>query len=186
MESTSSPGNKLNSKIKLDDSPFYIVTENKEWKRLEDKEGNQIPNRAGISSFGFGGANAHVLIEEYLQNKEKIKVDRLSYKSPFLFILSTKNKEVLIEYVKRILDFIKENDGKSEFFINLIYNLQTKKEEMDERLAIIVNSKKELEDKLLEFYSGNNEIKNLFQVNIQKTPQNFKLLTENSVVFSVY
>ncbi|MFH1762531.1 MAG: beta-ketoacyl synthase N-terminal-like domain-containing protein, partial [bacterium] len=47
----------LNPYIQLENSPFYIVKETQDW--------NASPRIAGVSSFGFGGANAHVVIEEY-------------------------------------------------------------------------------------------------------------------------
>ncbi|EIW16728.1 type I polyketide synthase, partial [Pelosinus fermentans] len=56
---------KVNPYIQLTDSPFYIVQEKREWKSLQDETGKEIPRRGGVSSFGFGGVNAHVVIEEY-------------------------------------------------------------------------------------------------------------------------
>ena len=51
---------KLSPKFKLDGSPLYIITENKEWKVEEGRK-----RRAAVSSYGFGGINYHILIEEY-------------------------------------------------------------------------------------------------------------------------
>ncbi|MEM7760799.1 MAG: polyketide synthase, partial [Cyanobacteria bacterium P01_A01_bin.40] len=47
-----------NPKIDFANSPFYVNTELTEWKT------NGIPRRAGLSSFGIGGTNAHVVLEE--------------------------------------------------------------------------------------------------------------------------
>ncbi|MCS6938523.1 MAG: acyltransferase domain-containing protein, partial [Roseiflexus sp.] len=41
--------------------PFYLLTEAREWER----RGN-IPRRAGVSAYGFGGTNFHVVLEEYI------------------------------------------------------------------------------------------------------------------------
>jgi amino acid adenylation domain-containing protein len=47
-----------NPKIDFANSPFYPVTKLLEWKRGEN------PRRAGVSAFGVGGTNAHVVVEE--------------------------------------------------------------------------------------------------------------------------
>ena len=45
--------------------PFDVLREAAPWKRRSPK----TPRRAALSAFGFGGINAHVLIEEYLPGK---------------------------------------------------------------------------------------------------------------------
>lgn len=52
--------NRLNEKIRLDGSPFYINTELVDWP--ENKRGSRM---AAISGFGFSGTNCHIVIEEY-------------------------------------------------------------------------------------------------------------------------
>jgi malonyl CoA-acyl carrier protein transacylase len=50
-----------NSKIDFSQSPFYVNTQTHPW---------EVPSgevrRAGVSAFGFGGTNFHVVLEEYL------------------------------------------------------------------------------------------------------------------------
>ncbi|NVN91186.1 MAG: type I polyketide synthase [Desulfuromonadales bacterium] len=46
----------------LDNSPFRVLSEGIAWER----RGNGIPRRAAVSAFGFGGINAHLLVEEWL------------------------------------------------------------------------------------------------------------------------
>ncbi len=47
-----------NPKCDFDSSPFYVNTELNEWKK------GTHPRRAGVSSLGIGGTNAHVVLEE--------------------------------------------------------------------------------------------------------------------------
>ncbi|RYE93588.1 MAG: acyltransferase domain-containing protein, partial [Myxococcales bacterium] len=49
-----------NPEMKIDESPFYVNTEARPWVR-----GSDHPRRASVSSFGFGGSNFHVALEEY-------------------------------------------------------------------------------------------------------------------------
>lgn len=52
------------------DSPFYINTRTRPW--FTD---NGQPRRCGVSSFGFGGSNFHVVLEEYKPLKHEIAWD---------------------------------------------------------------------------------------------------------------
>jgi len=56
--------------LNIDKSPFYLNTDTRPW--IADKK---HPRRSGVSSFGFGGSNFHVVLEEYEQNKKQISWD---------------------------------------------------------------------------------------------------------------
>jgi len=47
-----------NPQIDFESSPFFVNTRLREW------EANGAPRRAGVSAFGMGGTNAHVILEE--------------------------------------------------------------------------------------------------------------------------
>lgn len=47
--------------VLLDQSPFRVLRQAEPWGR----RGASIPRRAAVSAFGFGGINAHVLLEEW-------------------------------------------------------------------------------------------------------------------------
>ncbi len=49
-----------NPALNIGESPFYLNTSTRPWVRSKDH-----PRRASVSSFGFGGSNFHVALEEY-------------------------------------------------------------------------------------------------------------------------
>ncbi len=53
-----------NPLIDLAGSPFFLLNEARPWDRPVI-DGIEAPRRAGLSSFGAGGTNVHVVIEEY-------------------------------------------------------------------------------------------------------------------------
>ena len=48
--------------IELDKSPFRILNKAKRWEARK----KALPRRAAVSAFGFGGINAHLLLEEWV------------------------------------------------------------------------------------------------------------------------
>lgn len=50
-----------NPGLGLDRSRFYLNTEARPWVH-----GGEAPRRAGVNAFGFGGINAHAILEEYI------------------------------------------------------------------------------------------------------------------------
>lgn len=54
---------KPNPLIDFEKSPFFVNSELRKWE-------SKTPRKAGISSFGVGGTNVHIVVEEY-QNKER-------------------------------------------------------------------------------------------------------------------
>ena len=56
--------------LAIESSPFYLNTTARPW--LSE---NGTPRRAGVSAFGFGGSNFHVVLEEYGSGKSEISWD---------------------------------------------------------------------------------------------------------------
>ncbi|SMD46318.1 amino acid adenylation domain-containing protein [Aquiflexum balticum DSM 16537] len=93
---------KLNPAIDFEHSPFYLPN------GLSDWESDQI-RMAGVSSFGVGGTNVHVILEE-APIPDALSEEPKSYSYPaYLFPWSAKSEESLEEYALKLSDFIYGN-----------------------------------------------------------------------------
>lgn len=140
--------NTLNSHLKLEGSPFYINMELKKWER----DGHDRPRRAAVSSFGFSGTNAHMVLEEYIPKGERRDIARVvECNRPTLVVLSARTVERLNEYAGNLLKFVEEKQKDAEnplILPDLAYTLQVGREAMACRLAVIADSVDVLKAKL--------------------------------------
>ncbi|WP_155660759.1 SDR family NAD(P)-dependent oxidoreductase, partial [Priestia megaterium] len=155
---------KLNPNILFDRTPFVVQQELGEWKRpiVEiNGETREYPRIAGISSFGAGGSNAHLVIEEYIPEYERTNT-MITLEDPVIIVLSAKSKSCLKEKVRRLLITIKEHHYSDSNLIDIAYTLQVGREAMEERLAVVVDSLLNLERKLQEFMDDREDIESLY------------------------
>jgi acyl transferase domain-containing protein/acyl carrier protein/SAM-dependent methyltransferase len=175
MKHKTLPGNlhfsELNPYIQLQDSPFYVVSENQAWTPLTNNDGQKIPRRAGVSSFGFGGANAHIVLEEY-----ESKLLSVADTSNQLIVLSAKNDERLKAYAQQMVYFL-EKQPKIQL-PNLAYTLQVGREAMTERLALVVSSVGDLVDKLTQYVQGQTEVDGFYRGNVKTSKSQSEILVE--------
>jgi acyl carrier protein len=145
----------LNKNIDFERSPFYVQRELSPWKTPVVEENGmkrEIPRLAGISAFGAGGANAHVIIGEYIPDNyaEKPTDPETPHQETASFIvLSARNEMQLMEKARQLLTFVsEETTGSRNELLRMAYTLQTGREEMEERLGIKAASVEELKEKL--------------------------------------
>lgn len=125
----------LNRKIVLPDSSLYVISKHQ-------KITSEKPLYAGISSFGSGGTNAHVVIAPH-PLRETPQVEDQEH----LFVLSAKNLDALRLYVTKILTWLEKHHNKTSLG-DFIYTLQVGRTPLPHRLAIKVDSFSELRSKL--------------------------------------
>jgi acyl transferase domain-containing protein len=99
----------------IESSFLYMVKKTIPWECLDDKENQVIPRRAGISAFGRGGANAHVILEEWphgqypqpkAHSEKYTKQGAEPGQGPHLIILSAKNEKRLKAYAAKLKHFL--------------------------------------------------------------------------------
>jgi acyl transferase domain-containing protein/glutamate-1-semialdehyde aminotransferase/enoyl-CoA hydratase/carnithine racemase len=140
----------LNEHIDLAGTPFYVANERRHWDVARGKK-----RLAAISSFGFSGTNAHIVIEEYTGGgahhaPAHQTPDRAD---PQMVVLSARSRERLQEYAKRIATFVRQDSGQMAL-VDLAYTLQVSREPMEERLAFVAHSLEDLIEALEAFIAG--------------------------------
>jgi amino acid adenylation domain-containing protein len=123
-----------NLNLDLKNTNFKIVTKRQEWEK-----NSQHPRRAGVSAFGIGGTNAHIILEEYVSHKEPIKQEALSQ---FCILpISAKSESSYKEYVQVLRDYIESNSQIN--LSDIAYTLQYKREYFPIRGTIVVKNKED-------------------------------------------
>lgn len=148
---------KLNPKINFEETPFYLQREVAEWKRPLKDEQQTWPLRAGISSFGAGGSNAHVILEEFVQQEQ------FAQGAPRLIVLSARNEEQLVARAAQLAEFL----DKSMDLTRVAYTLQMGREAMTHRLAAVCSSTEEVREALTDFTLGKRTRKDLHQGSVK-------------------
>ncbi|WP_139488191.1 SDR family NAD(P)-dependent oxidoreductase [Brevibacillus dissolubilis] len=95
----------LNPNIAFEETPFYVNRELSEWKQpvlIENGVATTYPRRAAINAFGAGGANAHMIIEEYQAPEATCSGAKEEDSAPQLIILSARTKERLQAYADQL------------------------------------------------------------------------------------
>ena len=95
-----------NPGIDWENSLFFVNTELREWKANTSPEGKPVPRRAGITSLGMGGTNAHVILEEAPQS---VIGENRKEKEYQLLLLSAKTASALETKTTQLSNHIKSH-----------------------------------------------------------------------------
>jgi polyketide synthase PksN len=172
----------LNPYIDFENTPFIVQQKLTEWKRpyVEiDGQAKEYPRIAGISAFGAGGSNAHIIIEEYIPESDSRDMSETGTEVPALIVLSAKNEDRLRERAQQLLDVVRKRQYPETALKDMAFTLQVGREAMDERLAVIVESFGELEDKLNEYIEGKDGIEGLYRGQSKRNKEAMSVFLED-------
>lgn len=165
---------KVNEKITS--SSLKVLTENYKWQSsLENSR------RAAVHSYGIGGVNAHVILEEYAKVKEEISLSD----EKVLIVLSAAAKESLMRNAENLLNYINKNRDVN--LQNLAHTLQATSKEENFRKFIIAENHSDLRNKLEELIKDKNVSWAVETSNTSKvlkdilTLESIELLTKSAV-----
>ncbi len=114
-----------NTQVNLADSPFYVNTQLREWTQSADH-----PRRAGVSAFGIGGTNAHVIVEEAPETEPT------SASRPYQLLLFSAKTEAALQATQANLSArLQQNPALN--LADVAYTLQVGRKRFNHRSAIV-------------------------------------------------
>lgn len=116
-----------NPAIDFASMPFYVNTQLRPWPAQGE------PRRAGISSFGIGGTNAHVILEE------APRVASRETTTPELLLCSAKTATALDAVTRRLSRRLESANAGS--LADIAYTLACGREHFDHRRFVIANGR---------------------------------------------
>ena len=127
-----------NPKIPFEDYRLRVPTQ------LEKLPRNGVPAIGGVNSFGAGGTNAHVVLEEYVPTARPVdqpsKGDQVQ-----LLVLSAKSEAALRANAEQYADFLSTTE---ESLAAICHSAATRRSALTHRLAVAARTKPELMEKL--------------------------------------
>lgn len=177
----------LNPRIAFANTPFAVQQELAPWVRpvVEiDGQTREYPRIAGLSSFGAGGSNAHVIIQEYIP--EPLHSPAAAGAAlPVLMVLSAKTEDQLREQAEQLLAALRSGAYSEADLAGMAYTLQVGREAMEERLGLIVESMKELEEKLQGYLGGREDMEHVFRGQVKRNKETLQYFTTDEDLMEV-
>ena len=123
------------SKVEWEAGEIELLTEPLEW------EADGRPRRAGISSFGISGTNAHVILEE-APGGEVAAEERVPLQGPIPLTLSAKAEPALAQAAERLAAHITQNPELDP--TDIAYSLATTRSAFEHRAVVLGEDREEL------------------------------------------
>ncbi|MCJ1238967.1 hypothetical protein MMC14_006959 [Varicellaria rhodocarpa] len=122
--------------------------------------------RAGVSAFGIGGTNAHVIVEESPRPvmEETGNITPPAFPAAVPFVLSGNSDTALRAQAEKLRLHIESGIGKDNRLSDLAYSLATSRTHFHQRLVVTAGDKAEMLEKLASVSSGSGKLLNVNEV----------------------
>ncbi len=131
-----------NPKIDFENSPFFVNTKLRDWTLAG-------PRRAGVTSLGMGGTNAHVILEEPPQMEEASTSREWQ-----LLMLSGKTSTALKTRTKELAEFIRRKKDQDLNLADMAHTLQVGRRDFDHRRFVMCRNMEEAVESLEQLSPG--------------------------------
>ncbi|MBE4751860.1 SDR family NAD(P)-dependent oxidoreductase [Corallococcus sp. ZKHCc1 1396] len=133
-----------NEHIRFEQSPFFVNARLRDWRR-----GTSRPRRAAVSSFGFSGTNAHVILEEAPIVNSGASPERAAW----LFTLSAKSAPALERRLADLGRWLDRDAGRTSLE-DVAYTLLCRRSQYPVRVALVAANVRELRAQVAALVSG--------------------------------
>jgi acyl transferase domain-containing protein/enoyl-CoA hydratase/carnithine racemase/acyl carrier protein/short-subunit dehydrogenase/SAM-dependent methyltransferase len=165
---------RCNEHIQLEGSPFYVNTALKPWNVAAGAR-----RRAAISSFGFSGTNAHLVLAEHAPAGRPMPASPpLKQDGKVIVPLSARTADQLRQAARNLLDHIRATTEPIDL-VELAYTLQVGRAPMGERLALMAASIDALAAGLEAFVAGHADIDGVTVGQVKRHKEGMKLITQD-------
>jgi acyl transferase domain-containing protein/acyl carrier protein/ubiquinone/menaquinone biosynthesis C-methylase UbiE len=172
-----------NPHINFKASPFFVQHKTETWQQpviTSNGKSHSCPRRAGLSSFGAYGSNAHLILEEYIPQTVGSMAAGDTKNSPVLIPLSAKNEERLRVYANKLHTFLEEADQSIDLR-QIAYTLQFGREAMEARVVFLVKKNEELHEKLKAFAGGESITNHCWQGGLKQEKKTISLFSPEDI-----
>ncbi|MCA2718482.1 MupA/Atu3671 family FMN-dependent luciferase-like monooxygenase [Microcystis sp. M169S2] len=162
----------LNPYISLADTAFAIPTQCQPWRTKSPGSGEKGVERrlAGISSFGFGGTNSHVILSEApvtVKNNQQ-NGQKLMERPWHLLTLSAKNEEALKALVHCYQKYLADHHEIP--LADVCFTANSRRSHFNHRLGVVARDRLEMLQKL-ENFSNQERMREPKSINKKKKPK---------------
>ncbi|QNP65820.1 SDR family NAD(P)-dependent oxidoreductase [Streptomyces genisteinicus] len=135
------------SHVDWESGEVRLLTETRKWAAEDGR-----PRRAGISSFGVSGTNAHIIVEEAPAAEEPAPVERTVSGAPVPVVVSARTDAALTAQVERLRVQVLARPELS--LLDTAYSLVTSRALLERRAVVVASDREELLARLGDVAAG--------------------------------